>query len=90
MKKMLILITIVILSSFSFCYSQEAQTKENDFNYYDNDNYIVGSRKISGSVRFGTGMPDHSVTRTRVSTEDEYIFKTYIIDKLLKSNRILY
>lgn len=87
---MLIFIAIVMLSSFSLCYSQDDRDKEQSYNFADSDRYIVDQITISSPVRFGTGMPERDVTRTRLSTAEEYIFKTYIIDKLLKSNRILY
>jgi predicted small lipoprotein YifL len=41
-------------------------------------------------TKYDTAFPDNNTTRNRQSTKDEYIFKTYILDKLLKSNRILY
>lgn len=90
MKRVSILIVLIMLLSLSLCYSQEDNSAELDYNIADNDRYIVDEITIVSPVRFGTGMPEHGVTRTRLATEEEYIFKTYIIDKLLKSNRILY
>lgn len=90
MKRILILITLIVLLSLSLCYAQEGNSTEIDYNIAGNDRYIVDEITIMSPVRFGTGMPEHEVTRTRLATEEEYIFKTYIIDKLLKSNRILY
>lgn len=92
MKKLLLIGIIIVFSSITLCYSQDNQTDEN-FNEYESTDeieYITDSIVMKQIQRFGSGLPENEITRSRISTDDEFIFKTYIMDKLLKSNRILY
>lgn len=42
------------------------------------------------TIFYGAFFPQNTTNRSRDLTKDEYIFKTYILEKLLNSNRILY
>jgi len=94
MKKLLLVLLMIVFSALNLCYSQNNDNYD-DYDNYDNENddgieYIYDSTEIRQVQRFGFGLPDIGTTRGRLSTEEEFIFKTYIMDKLLKSNRILY
>ena len=96
MKSLKIIVAIVILSSFSLCYSQDVQEPQatqdkNEGNYSDVEfAYIIEENNKNQVQSFGQDFPENSIYRRRIKTENEFIFKTYIMEKLLKSNRILY
>jgi hypothetical protein len=92
MKKVLLIFLIIVFSALNLCYSQNNQIDVNYDEVENDDNieYIYDSIEMKQVQRFGFGLPDIGTTRSRVSTDEEFIFKTYIMDKLLKSNRILY
>lgn len=93
MKKLLILVLIIVISGLSVSYAQNNQNNNDDTYEYENDDgidYIYDSVEMKQVQRFGSGLPAIDITRSRMSSEEEFIFKTYIMEKLLKSNRILY
>ncbi len=91
MKKLLLIGLIIVFSAVNLCYSQDTQSGD-DFEYENDENveYVWDVNEIKQVQRFGSGLPDIGSTRSRKLTSEEFIFKTYIMDKLLKSNRILY
>ena len=90
MSKKIIYLIILLSISFVVCYSQQNPEITEDEDVFDNSKYITSSVVTTSRTRFGSGMPENSFTKQREKTKDEYVFKTYIMDKLLKSNRILY
>lgn len=92
MKKVLLILLIIVFSALSLCYAQDNRTDVNYDEVENDDNveYIYDSIEMKQVQRFGYGLPEIGSTRSRISTDEEFIFKTYIMDKLLKSNRILY
>lgn len=92
MKKLLLMLIILIVTNFTLCYSQTRQNNDNDvlIEVEGDVENIYDSIQMKQVTRFGSGLPAIDITRSRLSTDEEFIFKTYIMDKLLKSNRILY
>ncbi len=92
MKKLLLILLMIVFSSINLCYSQDNQDNE-DYQIYESNEeieYITDEIVMQQVQRFGSGLPENEITRSRISTDEEFIFKTYIMEKLLKSNRILY
>ncbi len=91
MKKVILILVIILVSAFNLC---NAQTNQDDDAVYieveGNVETIYDSIEIKQVTRFASGLPDIDITRSRMSTDEEFIFKTYIMEKLLKSNRVLY
>lgn len=91
MKKILIIsfLLLVINCSISF-----AQTVENNQEFdSDESNFIIDTNDNVIIIRFDSNLPENgvnSISFDRIKTEEEFIFQTFIMDKLLKSNRILY
>lgn len=92
MKKVLLIFLVIVLSALNLCYSQTDKNVEDNYELENNDEieYIYDEVNMKQVQRFGFGLPEIGITRSRIPTEEEFIFKTYIMDKLLKSNRILY
>ncbi|OQY37554.1 MAG: hypothetical protein B6226_05060 [Candidatus Cloacimonetes bacterium 4572_65] len=97
MKKFLSIVFIVTVFA---CMPQKVIAQEtnsdvdtseefNSEDTFDEDTYDMDNI-VNKGIRFGSEFPGKRAIRSKVLTEEEYIFKTYILDKLLKSNRVLY
>ncbi len=87
MKKSILILLLLTILAISFL---NAQTTDNDNEGNTNDGRYIVQTSDDDIIRFGLFFPDNDIVRDRTLTKDEYIFKTYFLDKLLKSNRILY
>lgn len=91
-KKMFYIIFCLIILNFSVIFAQEVEV-DTDFDV-DMDNVIIDRVTDGGNfTQLDSNLPENgvnSITFDRIKTEEEFIFQTFIMDKLLKSNRILY
>ena len=84
-KKMILLILLMLCMGIIAIYGQENNDVEIEYIYDVSDDAVVS--------RFDSSLPENgvnNVTLSDIQTEEEFIFKTFIMEKLLKSNRILY
>ncbi len=90
MKKILLILAFIVITSLNLGFAQGNQDEANAVDIEGNVETVYDAIEIKQVTRFGSGLPEIDITRSRLSTDEEFIFKTYIMDKLLKSNRVLY
>ncbi len=90
MKRVLLILTFIVITTLNLCYAQANQDEALGLDIEGDVETVYDAIEIKQVTRFGSGLPEIDITRSRLSTDEEFIFKTYIMDKLLKSNRVLY